>query len=342
MPYDAGRQAPAAGPSAGEKILPLTGVSHEVLDELSEALAREPVDGTVLRFLLEHDFYKTELAKPDARPLVEWLVEQALPALLPDAVTKREYGAWREVLVHALILSPQQCVEECEDLRPALSKAATESSPFLKALRDAFDRMHYGSQGDCGHTGWFAPLARVDDPEDGSVGELLMHVARNASIDAESQIAPVGDYSSVGSSLVSALLASGLLGMLDPVGFFGAGFGSRDTGSPGEPGLPTGSGDPGTRDARIVSAPVRKGPDPGKALAEALRDIRDPRSMANTGALTRYGAFASPVPAPSGGCFQAHTGATPSMTSRPGCFRVIRRRNIRRYGGHRICPFWRS
>jgi zinc protease len=117
-------------------FLPLVGVTRELLDQLSEALAKGPVDGALLQTLLVEEFYKTPLA----RPMAPWLVENALRSLLPEKVGASEFDAWKAVLLHALTVAPERCEVECMRLRPRLSAGIASSSPLLRALRDALYR----------------------------------------------------------------------------------------------------------------------------------------------------------------------------------------------------------
>ncbi|WP_367345635.1 deaminase domain-containing protein [Stenotrophomonas bentonitica] len=127
---------PAAAPwqvhNREATTLSLVGVPPAQLDALADALAKGPIDTTLLGALLDGGLPGSPLG--DA--LSEWLAAQcALPPCSDD-----EAAAWRCVLLYALRLPQAHWEVECSAERARLTAAVSGRDPLLQRLRDALYR----------------------------------------------------------------------------------------------------------------------------------------------------------------------------------------------------------
>ncbi len=127
---------PAAAPwqvhNREATTLSLVGVPLAQLDALADALAKGPIDTTLLGALLDGGLPGSPLG--DA--LSEWLAAQcALPSCSDD-----EAAAWRCVLLYALRLPQAHWEVECIAERARLTAAVSGRDPLLQRLRDALYR----------------------------------------------------------------------------------------------------------------------------------------------------------------------------------------------------------
>ncbi|GEM_PF-507764 len=127
---------PAAAPwqvqNREATTLSLVGVPPAQLDALAGALAKGPIDTTLLGALLDGGLPGSALG--DA--LSDWLANQcALPSCSDD-----EAAAWRCVLLYALRLPQAHWEVECIAERARLTTAVSGRDPLLQRLRDALYR----------------------------------------------------------------------------------------------------------------------------------------------------------------------------------------------------------
>lgn len=146
---------PHAPFSTTTRTLPApSGVPHVELQALAAALNAGPIDASLLSAL--HDAGLAGL--PMARLLADGLAEScALPVGLSDS----ERNAWRDVLLHTLILPGPQWEVHCASVRHRLGAEGALRDPGLQRLRDALYRPSWCSVAD-----WTERLAqlRAEDP----------------------------------------------------------------------------------------------------------------------------------------------------------------------------------
>lgn len=115
-------------------MLELSGVPRARLDQLSQALAVKPLCSDAFVQLIEAKFHNTVLAQP----MAGILVANAMPHLLDPG--DANYTAWKDVLVSALVLPPDQWETQCMVFLPKLSLEAANKAPLFTWLRNALDR----------------------------------------------------------------------------------------------------------------------------------------------------------------------------------------------------------
>ncbi|MFL9582240.1 deaminase domain-containing protein [Stenotrophomonas sp. AB1(2024)] len=132
--------------AASPTSLSLIGVPRAQLGALGDALAKAPIDTTLLHALLDGGLPGTPLGQV----MADWL---AANCILP-ACSEAEAATWRCVLLHALRLPAAQWQVECITERAQLSAVIADAEPLLQQLRDALYR-----PADVAPAAWQAMLA---------------------------------------------------------------------------------------------------------------------------------------------------------------------------------------